>query len=356
MKKILLLFFLSAPLFNHYLIAQTDSVKLNMPGAFGLALDGNIHGALEILNAEKGQPVLKKHEAMREELNRRFGSTTDRSSYLINHRSAIDSLLLLHHAYWRKSMINYPIVYDTMHRNNLVNFLNRQAPKKQLTISSSNEDLEENLKSYIQSKGYYTFGFGRVGKYFDLLVWKKQTDTVYQFTVNKEKINCPIVFMEDFVTLGWEEYATADKLHPGGWATDKSLYCVKKAYDLNSESFKISYLAHEGRHFNDFKLFPGLSSPNLEYRAKLTEFTLLDKTLWDVLTFFINSSNAETTDGHQLANYYAVRDLSRSLFKVDFQKDLEAWKKIPVEKIHKTSAQLLIANTKYLKKNKTYIK
>src|SRR6478735_11946329 len=99
MKKVFLLLFLSGSLLNQHLFAQADSVKLNMPGAFGLALDGNIRGALEILNAEKGQWVLKRHSAMRDELNRRFSSTTDHSTYLANHHSSIDSLLLLYHTY-----------------------------------------------------------------------------------------------------------------------------------------------------------------------------------------------------------------------------------------------------------------
>ncbi len=334
---------------------QTDSVKLNMPGTFGLLLEGNIPGALKLLNAETKEPVVKKHAAIRSELNRRFNQETDQSSYLITHQSAIDSLLLIYHTYWRKSMIGYPVVYDTFLTESVTSFLNHHYGNS--NTSSDRESIEQKLKTYVESKGYHTSGFGRTGKYLDLLVWRKQKDTVYQFTVNNEKINCPVVFMHDFVTLGWEEYATADKLHPGGWATDKSLFCVRKAYDLKSESFNVSYLAHEGRHFNDYKLFPGLTSANLEYRAKLTEMSLLDKEIWNVLTFFINNSNASTTDDHQLANYYLIRDLSRTLFKVDFEKSLDVWKKIPVQKIHEASIALLTSNSGYLKKHKEgYIK
>jgi len=352
MKKFLFLSFLVSLQLS--LQAQTDSTKLNLPNAFGLALDGNIPGALKLLNTDIKEPVIKKHALLRNELNLRFAQATDQSTYSSKHQSLIDDLLNIYKQYWRKSFLDYPVIYDTTLRKNLTSFLSTQT-KTNLTISSSDDEIEKSLKSYIESRGFHTTGFGRTGKYFDLLVWRTEKDTTYHFTVNKEEINTPVVFMENFISLGWEEYATADRLYPGGWATDKGLYCVKQAYDLKSESFTVSYLAHEGRHFNDYKLFPGLSTPNLEYRAKLTEMTLLDTKLWDVLTFFITNANAQTKDGHQLANYYVVRDLSISLFKKDFEKDLNAWKKIPVQKIHEASINLLTANSKYLKTHKSYV-
>ena len=85
--------------------------------------------------------------------------------------------------------------------------------------------------------------------------------------------------MEDFATLGWMEYATLGAHHPGGWTEEEGIYCVKKAYDVNSENFKISYLTHEARHFADKKLWPDLKSADLEYRAKLTELNLAQDTL-----------------------------------------------------------------------------
>lgn len=94
--------------------------------------------------------------------------------------------------------------------------------------------------------------------------------------------------MDEFVTLGWTEFATMDKYHPGGWATDDALNCVKKAYDVSSETFLISYLAHEGRHCSDYKHFPKLrNSADLEYRAKLTELSMADSTLLQLIVFLL---------------------------------------------------------------------
>ena len=152
--------------------------------------------------------------------------------------------------------------------------------------------------------------------------------------------------MDNFITLGWEEYATIGRYYPGGWATVKALYCVKKAYDLKSEKFLISYLAHESRHFTDYKLFPKLTSTDLEYRAKLTELSLAQKTLYDLLKFFINNANYDSDNGHSVANYCAIRDLSKALFKVEFEKDINKWKNISTNKINKTAYKILLANTK----------
>ena len=155
--------------------------------------------------------------------------------------------------------------------------------------------------------------------------------------------------LRDFVTLGWDEYATIGK-HIGGWATDEALYCVEKGYDTKSETFKISYLAHEGRHFKDFNLFPDIDNTNLEYRAKLTELSLAKETLYDLIEFFIDNANSESINPHPVANYSLIKNLSRVLFNSDFENDISKWKKITSEKLNKT-AEELNKSTRILSKN-----
>jgi hypothetical protein len=156
--------------------------------------------------------------------------------------------------------------------------------------------------------------------------------------------------MDDFITVGWEEYATLGIAYPGGWSTREALFCVRKAYDLKSEDFLISYLCHEGRHFMDYKLFPRLTSADLEYRAKLTELSLLKEELIETIELFINNANYESENGHSVANYCVIRDLSKALFKVDFEKDINKWKEVNAGKINKTAYDVLEANTLALKK------
>jgi hypothetical protein len=156
------------------------------------------------------------------------------------------------------------------------------------------------------------------------------------------------VFMDDFITLGWEEFATLEMHYPGGWATPQELYCVKSAYDLKSELFLVSYLAHESRHFADYKLFPKLRSTDLEYRAKLTELSLAKTSLYQLIEFFIANANGRSENGHSVANYCVIRDLSKSLFNIEFEKDISKWKQLSPAVINKGAAEILRANTKTL--------
>lgn len=335
-----------------YSQTQTDSIKLDTSKIISFALDGNIPKALETVNAAADYKMSNQHMKVKKGYNERFGTATDQSDYLERRHSAIDGLLVIYCDYWRKSFLDYPKVHNSMLRKNLSAFLNKNyKPAKNLKVSDSDKKFGKYLVNYIKSKGLHTTGFSQTGRFYDLLVWKKETDTLYQFTLNGQKIHTPVVFMEDFITLGWEEYATLDKAFPGGWAKPEALYCVKQAYSLDSESFRISYLAHEGRHSEDYKLFPKLVTADLEYRAKLTELSLLDTTLFEVLFFFVTNADAKTEDGHKKADYYVVSNLSKRLFNVDFESDMGKWKSLDLQTIHAASAELLSQNTFALQKS-----
>jgi hypothetical protein len=201
----------------------------------------------------------------------------------------------------------------------------------------------------LQSKGLFGIS-GKIGSLFDMIVWREQKDTTYTFRLNKQELEVKVIFMERFITLGWEEYATLGRHYPGGWATSEALFCVKKAYDLQSENFLISYLAHEGRHFQDYKLFPELKGAGLEFRAKLTELSLSETNLYRIIEFFIENANANSTEAHPLANYNVMSSLSKEIFKKDFEPDMNKWKLIPYKRINKTASKILRSDTKRLMK------
>lgn len=328
-----------------------DSIQLDARKILAYSLEGDIPAALRAMEVDAPQKLLARHRIFKQGFEDRFRYEKDRSNFLEQRRSSIDSLLKIYRDYWRASFLDSAQRYDTLLKKHLVRFLSRNyKPAKKLSLSSDEDTMERALKGYVQSFGFHTAGYGRTGKLRDLLVWKREKDTTYTFMVKDEKISARVIFMEDFITLGWEEYATLDKLYPGGWATREALYCVKKAYDLKSESFLISYLAHEGRHFSDYKLFPSLSSADLEYRAKLTELSIANTTLYQLIEFFIQNANYNSDNGHQVANYCAIRDLSKKLFNTEFEKDIASWKKLTPEAIHTASDNVLQENTAELKK------
>ena len=330
---------------------QSDSVKVDYNKIFAYCLDGNITPALQILKQYDSAKLSGKVLQFKTEFEKRFNGTIDNSGYLESRKSQISELLLIFRNYWRISLLDNSRSYDSLLIKNLSSFLSSKYP---LHIDKNSilpdDTLDVYMKKYISSFGYYTTGYGRTGKLLDLLVWKTQKDTTYTFSIYKEKISTSVVFMDDFITVGWEEYATLGRAYPGGWATTKALFCVRKAYDLKSEDFLICYLCHEGRHFTDYKLFPKLCSADLEYRAKLTELSLLKDALYRTIDEFINNANYNSENGHSVADFCVIRDLSKVLFNVEFEKDINKWKKVSTASINKSAYDVLAVNTKALTK------
>ena len=332
----------------------TDSFKIDYKKLYAYALDGRIKPALGLLPSAQAK-ISEPDNAFVIKFKDRFAYADDKSEFYPKNDSSITGLLNIYRNYWRSSLLNNSRSFDTALCLNLVSFLKQSyAPAGPVEIKQDGgfimSFLGKYLKEYIESKGMLTTGFGRTGAYLDLLVWKKEKDTTYHLNLTGDPVNVKVVFMDDFVSLGWEDYATLGKHYPGGWATKDALHCVRKAYDLNSENFRVSYLAHEGRHFADYKEFPKLTSADLEYRAKLTELSFAKTTLYKSIEFFINNSNYEGSNSHSIANFCVIRDLSQVLFKNDFEKDLIKWQALSVKKINKESKKLLQKNTRELRK------
>lgn len=328
--------------------AQTPS-SIDYTKIYAHCLDGNVKAALPFLDVPSNH-LSDKDKEFKKDFEERFLGKVDNSSYLKAEKSKIHELQLIFRDYWRQYLLDPGAKHERTLGMNAIGFLKANFSDvrgKEITRDS----LGYFLSQYIKAQGYLTMqSVNKTGGIYDLLVWKSQRDTTYAFSLKKEKIKTKVVFMNDFVTLGWEEYATFGKYYPGGWTADGTIYCVEDAYDIDSEDFQISYLAHEGRHFLDNKIFPGLDSADLEYRAKLSELSLAETTLYEILDNFITKANSESKNPHPLANYHVIKSLSKAIFKVDFEKDIHLWKKIPQKKLNKIAYQLLKRNTKMLKK------
>jgi hypothetical protein len=136
---------------------------------------------------------------------------------------------------------------------------------------------------------------------------------------------------------------------PGGWASGSELYCPRHKYDLQSEYFKINFIAHEGQHFADYQTYPKLGQIDLEYRAKLAEIYLAEETLEDILSRFLTNNTETRDDPHAFANHCVMRDLSDLVFKGSQVSDMETWKEISTETIHAGGKQLLARHSELLK-------
>ncbi len=147
----------------------------------------------------------------------------------------------------------------------------------------------------------------------DLLLWKKEKLESYPIDLGDLSIVLPVVMMDDFITFGWLGYATFNYKYTGGWADHSKLHCVKPAYELDSEKFRVSYLAHEGRHYSDYTKFPKLEAADLEYRAKLTELSLAKMSLKALLQHFADEAAPGKSSAHAYASYQVVQNISAKM-------------------------------------------
>ncbi|MGH7681707.1 MAG: hypothetical protein ACRENN_06930, partial [Candidatus Eiseniibacteriota bacterium] len=117
------------------------------------------------------------------------------------------------------------------------------------------------------------------------------------------------------------------------------------SYDTTSENFRVSYLAHEGRHFSDYKEFPRLEQPELEYRAKLTELAVSNETTLTLVKAFSEQAGRDRAVPHSFADYCVIRDLSRTVFRSDEGvKNPATWNSVAPDRLRKEALKLLQAN------------
>jgi hypothetical protein len=199
--------------------------------------------------------------------------------------------------------------------------------------------LEPLLKEQLEARGYNAL-FGVTAPLREFMLWRKQTDETYDIDLPEGRESVHVAMMDDFVSLGWLGYATCDFLHSGGWATPEKLFAVRSAYDLDSEAFKVSYLAHEGQHFSDYRRFPGLAQPDLEYRAKLVEISRAQTTVYELLAAFQADGATSREQPHPWADRQVVVNLAAKLLDGEVPSP-EAWKRFSVAQLNAAARQLL---------------
>lgn len=181
--------------------------------------------------------------------------------------------------------------------------------------------------------------------WYDLLLWKSQWQQKLEIELTDQRLELNVIFMDDFISLGWTDFATLGMTSSGGWAAVDAIYCVSWAWNHDSENFAVSFLKHEGRHFADFKTFPNLGVIDLEYRAKLTELAFASTTLPRILANFTVNSSPNSGSPHAFANYLITRDLYRAIFTADMAPKGRSLQDIPAEQIHTAARTLLEDHT-----------
>jgi hypothetical protein len=250
--------------------------------------------------------------------------------------------------YWRRCLLREVEVATANAElfDNLKACLNQRG--KEPGRFASLNDLTEALGAMLQAEGVHSIR-GVTAPYYELMLWKAEDARRYTVELPESSQQVNVVLMSGFVLKGWLGFATCDKAHSGGWSTKDTLYCVQDSYDLNSEDFRVSYLAHEGQHFADLLRFPKLEQPELEYRAKLVELARAEDSLYSLLEAFTRQSGTNRESPHAFADLRVVQHLSKALFGDDSaSRNPTLWSGKSRGQIHQAALGLLRKSTETL--------
>jgi hypothetical protein len=260
--------------------------------------------------------------------------------------SFLDQLLYTYRQYWTRSMMgdfsaSEGAEWLSQKLYNLLIFHN-------IKISLENiDEIHAAVDRALERQGIYSDN-SFSSPWYDLTLWKTQESRPFRIELTDRQLSVSVVFMDDFQSLGWSEFATLGMTSTGGWAAHDALYCVTWAWNHDSENFRVSFLQHEGRHLVDFEQFPKLHPIDLEYRAKLTELAFASSTLPRILDKFTINGTLNPDSPHAYANYRVVRDLYQALFDSDMPESGNQWQWVRPSEINPVARALLDKHTKLL--------
>lgn len=310
-----------------------------------LALQGDVSHAGELFEKLKPTPGSGAEFQLAERYRHRF-ILRDEETPADSGSAFIDQLLSTYRAYWTRSMMGElpPEAGSEWLDNQLYKLLEYYNDKE---LSEKSLDLISTLKEAIDELGFHS-DFSFSSPWRDLVLWKTEQRQRYLIELTDRKQPVDVVFMDDFHSLGWSEFATLGMTSTGGWAKKNLLYCVSWAWDPTSENFQVSFLKHEGRHVADFEQFPQLHAIDLEYRAKLTELAFASSTLPRILKKFTDNGSDNPDSPHAYANYRVSRDLYRTLIGRELPESGNPWLLTSADKINPVARALLDKHTELL--------
>lgn len=312
--------------------------------AMNLAVQGDLRTALPILHRLPNSTLDDRQNRARESVLARFERGLPEPGV-----AGVDTwtagVVVAYRTYWTRLMLGQDTreQAERMLGETLLKLLGKSVdPKASVNLST----LEPELLSAIQERGFHAI-LGVTTPYRECLLWKGQTESRFEVDLPEGREQVTVMMLSDFSSLGWVGYATGDLYYCGGWTKPDRLFCVAQAYDKASEAFRVSYLAHEGQHFRDSRLFQGLDQPELEYRAKLVEVALANQTLSEVLKGFQGNQSQSREQPHAYANRRLMDALIQAL-RPQASVDTPWWSGLDPARIHEVAQGLLAKDTKAL--------
>lgn len=199
--------------------------------------------------------------------------------------------------------------------------------------------LEQNqLSALFRERGFHFMG-GRTSGYYGPYVWKTSETVTYEVELPDGIQSYTVKLLDGFITRGWIDFLSFGVIGPGGWADgDGYINCVKSAWDLDSERFRVSLLKHEAQHAKDLSTSTDMSSIELEYRAKLVELIYSSDRM--ILEQFIQEADDSDSDnGHAAAAFRIVRGFTDHVGELPLSE-------LGIEQIQRIARSLYDRNTK----------
>jgi hypothetical protein len=175
--------------------------------------------------------------------------------------------------------------------------------------------------AFAETRGWHALG-GLTAPLQEFVLWKDEATRREDVALPGGTVAVKVSMLDGFASLGWGAWGTCDLAHTGGWATSDGLMVVVPGWDLSSERYRISLLAHESQHFADYPRFPKLAQTDLEYRAKLVELALAHDAQHELLAMFAAGAKRDRTLPHPFAQWWVMQRIGERLGTADWQ----AWK------------------------------
>lgn len=182
-----------------------------------------------------------------------------------------------------------------------------------LGVARDWDAIEPAVRARFAADGQHVL-MGQTGALRELMVWSRQDRRDVAVDLPEGAHTVSVVFMRDFDSLGWSDWATCGRRGTGGWATGEGLHAVVPRYQsLDAEEFRVTFLGHEAQHFADLQRFAKLPPWRLEYRAKLVELVQARVTIDRILKKFGEDQSDDPELPHSHANRLVLRDMRARL-------------------------------------------
>ena len=291
--------------------ADAPDVERQMERAVGQSLQGDAAAAVRTLSAIPADKVTGENAELRTCTLQRFGAKAVVAAPAATGDAWIDSIASAYQSYWHRALTHPKqlAAADQALRERIGTALGRK-----LASDDDFDDAETELDKRATEHGFHVL-LGRTPPLRELMLWRKTTidDRVVALPDGPETVR--VNLLDDFVMRGWAYYATCGQRSAGGWTTDTGLFAVVPSYrSIADETFNVRFVAHEGQHFADKRVFKNLEPWELEYRGKLAEFALADESQGSTRQLICeNREESKDASPHGYANTQVVKVLSTRL-------------------------------------------